>query len=381
MSLFCAEAGGAKQKIISAGHICIDITPVFPAGQSPGRPEQLLIPGKLIHVEPADVHTGGSVANTGLALKMLGNDVRLMGKVGSDAFGGMVRGILRQYGAADGLLEDPDSSTSYSIVLSIPGVDRIFLHSPGANDTFCGSDIPEDALDGAVLFHFGYPPLMRRMYEDNGAELAAVFRRVRSEGIATSLDMAAIDPVSPAGRQDWKRILERVLPDVDFFVPSAEELCFMLSPGKYADLLKKAGGGDMVCVLDIDADIRPMADTLLGMGCRAVLIKCGVRGMYYRTAGREAVGTVGARLALDPAAWADREGFQRSFKAARVLSATGAGDASIAAYLTAVLRGRSPARCAALAAAEGACAVTAYDALSGLEPLEALEEKIDAGWE
>lgn len=370
-----------KKKVIAAGHICIDITPVFPTGRKFDRPEQLLAPGKLIRVDPADVHTGGSVANTGLALKILGNDVQLMGKVGNDAFGGMVREILQQYNAADDLLVDQGGSTSYSVVLSIPGIDRIFLHNPGANDTFCGADIPEKALDDAVLFHFGYPPLMRKMYENDGAELASLFRRMKSKEIATSLDMAAVDPASPAGQQDWKKILARVLPDVDFFVPSVEELLFMLSPEKYAELLKRSGGVDIPRMLDINTDVKPLADTLLEMGSKVVLIKCGIQGMYYRTAGRKAIQTVGSRLSLDVNAWADQEGFQRSFKAERVLSGTGAGDTSIAAYLTAILRGKCPARCAALAVAEGTCAVTTYDALSGLEPLDTLEAKIDAGWE
>ena len=37
--------------------------------------------------------------------------------------------------------------------------------------------------------------------------------------------------------------------------------------------------------------------------------------------------------------------------------------------------------CSALAAAEGACAVTAYDALGGLRPLDELEARIASGWE
>ena len=38
-------------------------------------------------MEGADIHTGGSVANTGTAMKLLGADVRLAGMVGDDDFG------------------------------------------------------------------------------------------------------------------------------------------------------------------------------------------------------------------------------------------------------------------------------------------------------
>ena len=150
----------AMKKIIVAGHICLDITPVFPAQQSYQEMSEALVPGKLVRMEGADVHTGGSVANTGLALKMLGNDVTLMGKVGADAFGSMIQNILRTHGVG-GLLTDPASATSYSVVLAVPGIDRIFLHNPGANDTFVSTDIPESMLEDADLLHFGYPPLMK----------------------------------------------------------------------------------------------------------------------------------------------------------------------------------------------------------------------------
>lgn len=99
------------KKIISAGHICIDITPVFSSSRSYETVGQALEPGKLIHMKPADVHTGGSVANTGLALKILGADVTLMGKIGDDAFGTMIQGILERYGTG-GLIVDPESATS-----------------------------------------------------------------------------------------------------------------------------------------------------------------------------------------------------------------------------------------------------------------------------
>ena len=364
-------------KIISAGHICLDITPVFPAAVE-GQPiHELLQPGKLLAMEAADIHTGGSVANTGLALKLLGNDVSLMGKIGRDTFGEVLKSIVSSYGAG-GLIEDGNSSTSYSVVLAVPGCDRIFLHNPGANDSFSDADIPDEALQDAVLFHFGYPPLMKRMYAENGKELTRIFRRMKEKGIATSLDLAAVDPRSEAGQADWRSILNGVLPYVDFFVPSFEELCFMLDRERYLHLSSK--GGDITDGLDVQTEALPLADDLIGMGCRVVLIKCGTSGMAYKTAGREAFRKIGEKLPLNTRVWADREGIQPCFRAEIVRSGTGAGDTSIAAFLTAILRGYSPAECAALAAAEGACSVTAYDALSGLKSIEELNERIRAGW-
>ena len=338
------------KKVISAGHICLDITPVFPAEKQYDQLSSLLVPGKLIQTEAADVHTGGSVANTGLALKLLGCDVKLMGKVGDDAFGMMIRNILARYGAG-GLLVDPESSTSYSVVLAVPGVDRVFLHNPGANDTFTGDDIPESALEDAALFHFGYPTLMRRTWENDGAELISMFRRMKEKGIATSLDLAAVDPQSPAGHADWEKILTGVLPYVDFFVPSFEELCWMLDRERYDRLA---------------ADNRDITE--------------GPSGMLLRTAGKEAAAGVGSRLELNADKWSDQLVFQPCFKADVVRSGTGAGDTSIAAFLAAVLNGREPSSCIALASAEGACCVTAYDALSGLKPLDELENRIRKGW-
>ena len=137
------------KKIIAAGHICLDITPVVPEGHRGKRLEEILEPGKLLNVGRADVHTGGSAANTGLALKLLGEDVTLMGKVGDDAFGSIIRELLAKRGVG-GLLTDPAEVTSYSVVLALPGVDRIFLHNPGANDSFSNADIPDGAYDVKV---------------------------------------------------------------------------------------------------------------------------------------------------------------------------------------------------------------------------------------
>lgn len=393
-----------KKKAVVAGHICLDITPIFPKklvseteaktytgtearakvkteARAGGdlKLDTIIVPGKLLHMEGVDIHTGGSVANTGLALKLLGVDVRLMGKVGRDDFGTLIQERLKKYGVEAGLISAEGAETSYSVVLAIPGVDRIFLHCPGANDTFSGADLDFAEIATTDLFHFGYPTVMKKMYQDQGQELLKILRQVKESGTAVSLDMAAIDPSSPAAEADWAGILGKVLPYVDFFVPSAEELCFMLDRPRCAEWEKRARSGDITDVLTIE-EVRPLAEKVMQMGARMVLIKCGAAGMYYRTSSLENMAGLCGQLDLPLEAWADKEGFEASYIPDAVISATGAGDTSIAAFLAAVLEGSTLEEALQLATATGACCVAAYDALSGLKPLDELREKIHGGW-
>ena len=222
---------------------------------------------------------------------------------------------------------------------------------------------------------------MRSMYENEGAELVKILRHAKESGSATSLDLAAVDPKSDAGRQDWRKILEKALPYVDFFCPSIEELCFMLDRDRFFEWKERAGGEDVTLFLDPDRDIRPLADMCMQMGCKVVLLKCGAPGMYLKTGKEELLSQISPEAGLDAAAWADQDFFENSYVPDRILSGTGAGDTSIAAFLTAILSGRKPQDALRLAAATGTCCVEAYDSLSGLLSFEELEEKIAAGWE
>ena len=368
------------KKVIVAGHVCLDITPAFP---ETGKKmiSEILMPGKLIETKGVSVSAGGAVANTGLAMKLFGADVRLMGKVGCDDFGEMICNILSRHGAGDYMIHAENEISSYSVVIAAPGIDRIFLHCPGTNNTFMSSDIPDELLADTTLFHFGYPSLMREMYVNDGEELIKLFKKVKDRGCATSLDLAAVDPNSEAGRADWEGILQKVLPYTDFFVPSIEELCFMIDRDRFENWQERAKGGDITEVLNPENDISPLADKCMDMGCGVLLLKCGAPGMYYRTGNADRLRSLPEKLGLDTKAWSDKEGFERSYKPDAVLSGTGAGDTSIAAFLTAMLDGDEPEECIKLAAATGACAVSTYDALSGLKPLGKLRDMIDAGWE
>lgn len=362
-----------NRKVIAAGHICLDMTPLFPPEGGRGDIGSMLIPGKLLRMQGCDVHTGGSVANTGLAMKKMGLDVKLMGKAGTDAFGDMIESILSSYGVS-GLIRDDRSPTSYTVVLAIPGNDRIFLHDPGANNTFVSGDIADEELRKASLIHFGYPPLMEKMMEKDGAELKNLFSRAHAAGAATSLDMAAVDPASDAGRLDWTGYLSNVLPETDFFVPSFEEICFMLDRERYDALCRL--GGSMTDHIDFDRDVRPLAERILSLGAGCVLIKCGTKGMLLMTAGRKRISRIPDEM-CDADKWSDVSVLQPCFRAPQVLSATGAGDTAIAAFLYGILTGASPAKSLQLAAAQGAMCVTAWDAVSGLKTAEELERMFD----
>src|SRR5262249_11659727 len=137
--------------------------------------------------------------------------------------------------------------SSYTVVISPPGVDRTFLHCTGANDTFVADDVDYDRLAGARLFHFGYPTLMRSIYADGGQQMETIFRRVKERGLMTSLNMSYPDPQSEAGQVDWRAWLQRVLPFVDVYLPSLDETRLMLkstaTPSELSKQLRDWGAG------------------------------------------------------------------------------------------------------------------------------------------
>ena len=76
---------------------------------------------------------------------------------------------------------------------------------------------------------------------------------------------------------------------------------------------------------------------------------------------------------------AGRSRFERSYVPAKVVSGTGAGDTTIAAFIASMLSGYRFDDCLHLAAATGASCVEAIDALGALLPLDKQLERIASG--
>jgi sugar/nucleoside kinase (ribokinase family) len=360
--------------VVAAGHVCVDIIPTF---EGPERPlSEILIPGKLTQTGPCITTTGGSVSNTGLALYKLGVPARLMGKVGGDLFGSALIDLLnaRDPALTEGMIRAPGEPSSYTMVINPPGVDRVFLHSPGPNDTYGADDVRLDVVAGARLFHFGYPPIMRRMFLDGGRELALLLERVRATGVTVSLDMSYPDPLSEAGRIDWLPVLAGALPFVDLFSPSIDEIVYMLDRPRSNAL--RAGEAPVDGAL-----LSQTAERLLAYGAAIVLLKLGDQGLYLRTTTDMArLAAAGRAQPQDLQAWAGRELLSTCFQV-QVGGTTGSGDSTIAGFITGLLHGLAPEDALTGAVAVGAHSVEAPDASTGIVPWEQVQARIASGWQ
>jgi len=367
---------GMKQRIMVAGHLCLDITPRFAAGGR-YRMADVFCPGKLTEVENAVIRPGGAVANTGLVLSRLGQEVVLAARIGNDMFGEAIRRCVGGAMAA-GLRTVDGENTSYTIVLAPPGIDRFFLHYASTNDTFGPEDIDYELVRECGLFHFGYPPLMKRMHQNAGAALVEIFRRVKELGVTTSLDTSMPDASGDAGGADWNVILRKVAPHTDVFAPSIEELAFMLDRPLFEKRKAAAAQGDPVTAYE-SGDCEALSDKLINMGIGIVLVKCGIRGLYLRTAPAESVRRIPAAASAGADGWVGRQIWAPAFEAETFGSALGAGDATVAGFLCCLTRGFSPEKALRIANMVGCRSVQTVDASSGIGSLEQVVALLDGG--
>lgn len=370
----------AKRKtIVVAGTLDLDIVPVF--GWEEARPiEEIVVPGHVIENRRLTVNAGGCVSNTGLGLAKLGADVLLMGKVGKDVFGNTLRDLLSEYASTEYIIASEACATSTSIVLTFPGHDRIFIYASSAEDTFNMEEVNFDVISNCALFHFGYPNGFEYLFRNKGENCIEMFRRIKQSGTITSLDMAMVDIEAPVPT-DWEAMIKGLMPYVDLFEPSIEELSYYIDRDEYFKLLERAKSEKADITQMITPEyVHKLAGKLIAWGAGVALVKCGAKGMYMRCGSREIMEDISTRLGRDMTGWADVSHFERAYKPERFRAATGAGDISIAGFLAAIMQGYNWERCLQLAAAAGATCVTTYDTISAVCPLAELSAKIEKGW-
>ena len=329
-----------KYDAVIAGYTCVDLIPDFMKTDSVANFSSLFRPGKLIEIDGIDFVLGGVVANTGLAMKKFDKKVFLHGLVGDDFMGKIVIEWFEKYNVSEGIQVTTEAGTAFSIVLAPPGVDRMFLESPGCNQIFDTSFINFDIISQSRLYHFGYPPLLKQFFQNDGSQLVELFSKIQDLGVVTSLDFSLPDTETESGKANWPKIMKSVLPFTDIFVPSLEEALQIMLPEKYAEMQAISEGNDILDFIPIEL-IRLLGKTIIDSGVKILLLKMGHRGVYLLTADVSSLNANGYKL--DEESWNKNELWCETFMAepSKIINATGAGDTAIAAFLTAILDGES----------------------------------------
>ena len=357
------------KRAVVAGSIGLDIIPVFGDGGAAGA-VNLFAQGKYNDMRGTRLYLGGCVGNTGIAMYKLGTPVTLVSKVGDDLIGEVIRMVLRGQNIPIQIDTVQDVPSSSTVVIAPPGADRVLLHSRGASQTFVAADLDETLLRSASLLHFAYPTAMRTLYTDEGSEFIALVKRAKETGITVSVDTSQPDPNSEPGRVNWRHVLERALPHIDIFLPSLEELLFMLHRDEYDRLMAACNGRNPIDFVDFDR-IPQLADELIAMGARVVVLKLGKKGLYLRTA--DSLEGIGRALPENASDWANRELLFAPYYTRQIRSTTGAGDNAIAGFLTAFLRSDAPEHALAVAAANAMRCIESYETTDRTVPIDELD--------
>jgi len=362
--------------VVVAGYICVDLVPDLSGhAPSPGV-SSFFKPGKLIEIGGLAYTLGGVVANTGAAMKKFGKSVYCAGLTGEDFIGDMARGAMERLGLAEGIGVTADAGTAFGLVIAPPGIDRIFLESSGCSKVFDRAHIDMTRVAASRIFHFGYPPLLRNFYLDKGALLCELFASVKQLNVVTSLDFSLPDPESESGKVDWPIVLRRLLPSVDVFVPSVEELLWITAPEQYATIKAACGDADMIDAIPEDM-IREMGRAIIDQGVKILLIKAGHRGLYLMTGDVSGVNTTrGFQLLPEDWSYRDCRCAASDADAARVINASGSGDVAAGAFLCALLDNEPPETALQYAAIAGRNNLYCKDMYSDLADWEVMTEEI-----
>jgi sugar/nucleoside kinase (ribokinase family) len=200
--------------------------------------------GELVTADRLILTIGGCAANAAVDLVKMGVRTAVVGRVGGDIFGRVVADMLREHGVdVSSVTVSGKLDTSQTLIVNVAGQDRRFIHTFGANAEFSAADIPmERVLRSRVLYLGGYLVMPNVRYD----ELAQTFARARKAGVKTVLDV-----VTP-GPGDYLPHLEKLLPEVDVFLPNDHEAALITGqtePVRQAEAFRRLGAGTVVITM------------------------------------------------------------------------------------------------------------------------------------
>ena len=283
-----------------------------------------IVPGQLQEIGAAKFTLGGCVANTGFDLVSAGVPTKVEALVGDDYLGNIARSLLQERGVDSSKIRtSKESETSWSVIIQPKDIDRTIWHDPGANNFFDPSNLD---LTGVDILHIGYPPIMLATLKDDGAPIREIFKKAKDLGITTSLDMAVVDPNSPAAKINWGRFFELTMPLTDVFSPSVEDIFTARLMGRHAT----------------HDEVVKTANDFVAQGCGVVCLSNGENGLYFASGSAERLANAGRGFAKTSGAWANQNAWYQPVKPEKFVGTTGAGDATSAGLLYAIANEMGP---------------------------------------
>lgn len=136
-------------EVVALGELLIDFT--YVSGDEEGYPTLA-------------AHPGGAPGNFLAAMKAYGHTGAMIGKVGADAFGALLRGTLERAGIdVSGVVADPAVFTTLAFVTLDGRGERTFsfARKPGADVCLTSEEVDWGQIDRCRDFHFGTLSLTR----------------------------------------------------------------------------------------------------------------------------------------------------------------------------------------------------------------------------
>lgn len=258
---------------------------------------------------------GGSGANQAVWLAAKGAAVTFAGRVGAGDITAL-EAHFRARGIEPALAADPDLPTGTLVCLVDEDGERSFLTDRGANAALAPSDLPQSLLDGIDLLHVSGYALFD---PEPRAAVLAFIAAAHASGIPVSIDPSSsgfLGEVGPANFLEWTA-------GADFLFPNADEAALLTGQGEL--------DGQMVA---------------LQASYGTVVIKRGAFGAMLGLRDREPIFLPGREVVA--------------------VDTTGAGDAFLAGFLAAHLRGEDEMACLEQAIEAGAEAVGRVGAQPGI---------------
>jgi sugar/nucleoside kinase (ribokinase family) len=212
-----------------------------------GRPvERIPAGGGVEFIEEIRLTVAGTAGGTVVDAAKLGLDCLAVGAVGEDEKAGFVLSTLEGHGVdVSAMQRVPGVPTSATILNVRPNGERPALHVRGASDHF---DLGAEALDAALdaeIVHLGGTGLLAKL---DGEPSRRLLKEAKRRGRTTTFDLIA-------ATADTLRLVEPLLPHIDWFMPSIEEARDMSgrsSPDECAAFFLDRGVG--TCVLTLGSE-------------------------------------------------------------------------------------------------------------------------------